>query len=605
MSAADRLDAAPNLNAIWAGLLVEALVREGVTAFFVAPGSRSTPLTIAAAQHPEALVVLHPDERGTSFAALGHARVAGQPAAWITTSGTAVANGLPAVVEASRDGVPIVLLTADRPPELRGTGANQTIDQVEIFGSAVRFFVDLPAPDAQIPARYVPAIVAEALARARRTPRGPVHFNVMLREPLAPEPRAAHEPGGVPSGYLGEPRLAAWLRGKAPFTEHIRPPAAPPERSVMAFVDELFARAEGRGLIVAGQTDDPTAGAAALMLGERLGWPVLADIGSQVRLGAPHASPLRIAHADALLAASSAISETLRPNAVLHLGGRVVSKRVAAFIAESPPALYAHADPRGFRLDPHHLLTHRFEAEPEAFANDLTSLYAEPADTDFVRAWTQADAEAARALDAAFEAERRGESLSEPLVARVLSEFLPERHGLILASSLPVRLVDRFGSLGGSAPRVVTNRGASGIDGTVATASGAARGLGWPATLLIGDLALRHDLSSLPLLKSGPPVVIVCLNNDGGGIFHLLPIARHASVFEPYFTTPHGLDFAHAAAHAGLPYAAPRTLGEFADAYAGALQRGTSALIEVRTDRETTAARLAELETLALDALAS
>src|SRR5215213_4952314 len=557
--------AAPRANLLWATLIVEELVRSGVGFFCVAPGSRSTPLVAALAANEKAESLIHFDERGTAFAAVGHARATGRPAAWITTSGTAVANGLPAVVEAATDGVPMILLTADRPPELRQTGANQTIDQPDIFGDYVRWRFDLPAPDSGIDPAMVLTTVDQAAYRASRTPQGPVHLNLMFREPFLPDPE----------DVLSGP--SSWVQTDEPYTRYAATKPAVDEMEIHNLWETL--RPVRRGLMVAGRLASRKQGEAVLRLSDTLGWPLLPDIGSQVRLGA--GSKNVAAHYDVLLASDS-FSEDHVPEAVVHVGGRALSKRLEQFLGRSRPDPYIVVRENPFRLDPAHRVTHSFEANILGFCASLVSVASEvrPAvDASWAASWREASEEVGRRLEGILSGEP-----NEPLVARNVSRTLPQDHGLVVASSMPVRDLDTYAAADGVPAPVAANRGASGIDGTVATAAGFARGLGRPVTLLIGDLALLHDLNSLAMLRD-VHVVVVILNNDGGGIFSFLPVATHEEFFEPYFGTPQGVGFEPAAKMFGLRYECPATTEEFVEAYGSACTQSFSTLIEVKTDR--------------------
>ena len=558
----------PRANRLWAHLIVEELLRCGVDFFCVAPGSRSTPLVAALAANEKARRLIHFDERGTAFAALGHARATQRPAAWITTSGTAVANGLPAVVEAATDGVPMVLLTADRPPELRQTGANQTIDQPDIFGDYVRWRFDLPAPDPGIDPAMVLTTVDQAAYRAGRTPQGPVHLNLMFREPFLSDP----EDEDVLSGPF------SWVHGDKPYTSYAATKPAVDALEIYRLLETL--RPVRRGLVVAGRLASRKQGEAVLRLAGTLGWPLLPDVGSQVRLGAD--SKNLATHYDALLAGDSfALSHA--PEAVVHVGGRALSKRLEQFLARSRPDPYVVVRENPFRLDPAHRVTHSVEVDVLDFCAALVRAATEdpPAmDPSWTAGWREASEEVGRHLDGILSGVP-----NEPFVARVVSKNVPQGHGLVAASSMPVRDLDTYAAADGAPVPIAANRGASGIDGTVATAAGFARGLGRPVTLLIGDLALLHDLNSLAMLRD-VHVIIVALNNDGGGIFSFLPIAGQGEFFEPYFGTPHGVGFEPAARMFGLRYEHPGTTEEFVEAYGSACARGSSTLIEVNTDRE-------------------
>jgi 2-succinyl-5-enolpyruvyl-6-hydroxy-3-cyclohexene-1-carboxylate synthase len=604
----DRLLTAPNVNHLWAQLLIEECVRQGVTRFFLAPGSRSTPLTTAVARHPQARATMHFDERGGAFAALGYGRATGTPAGWVTTSGTAVANGFPAVVEAATDGVPMLLLTGDRPPELRDTGANQTVDQVKIFGDYVCWETDLPAPSRATEPMLVLTAVAQGVHRARRPPAGPVHLNCMYRKPLAPTSNPDRGPHGTPVDATDQPALADWAAHDAPYTTY--PTTA--SHSDGTDADALIARlrAVDRGLVIAGRLADPGPARAAA---RALGWPLVPDVTSRLRFGVGDAAAgdVAVPYVDALLQ-SERFRAAAAPDAVLHLGGRYVSKRLRQFCAAARPDVWAVVRPDPRRLDPDHRATHHVESSVAAFTQALTAGGGGGSEgardgasprSQWTERWAAANAAAGTALDTFVE---ESEALSEPLVARLVTRHRPAEHALVLASSMPVRDAMRYGDVTGAGGPVFANRGASGIDGTLATAAGVAAS-GTPVTAVVGDLALLHDLNSLALLQ-GRPVVLVLLNNDGGGIFHFLPIAEAEDVFEPYFATPHGRSFAQAAAAFDLDYHQPDTKDAFVEAYRAACGADGPALIEVTTDRNENRAlhdrlddRLAAAVTVALD----
>lgn len=559
---------------LWARLLIEELVRHGVGLFVLAPGSRSTPLTAAVAENPRARHLMHFDERGGAFAALGFARATGRPATWITTSGTAVGNGLPAAIEADADGVPLILLTADRPPELRETGANQTIRQPGLFGPYVRWQFDMPVPDPAINPTFVLTTAGQAVHRSL-SPAGPVHINCMFREPLAPEEQERVE---LPVG------LSEWQHGSRPFSRY---PVSSPSVSE-AEIEALAARLEGieKGLLLLGKSEDPAVFEGALRLAAALGWPLLPDVASGARLG----GGAEASHFDLILA-SPRFREVHAPEAVVHLGGAVTSKRLQQYIEQTRLKDYIVVRPDAVRYDPSHLVTDRIQSGVVHFCEAMSEEFV-PASgpSAWMRSWNTASGAAEDAVENAL----GGDQLSEPAVARVISRATPEGHGLVIASSMPIRDMDSFAVRHGPRLRVTANRGASGIDGTVATAAGFARGLNRPTTLLIGDLALLHDLNSLALLRDSPPrtrsgcppLTVVVINNDGGGIFNFLPIADHAAMFEPYFGTPHGLEFEKVAAMFGLTYVQPAGMAEFGAAYAKSTAGQRSTVIEVRTNRE-------------------
>jgi 2-succinyl-5-enolpyruvyl-6-hydroxy-3-cyclohexene-1-carboxylate synthase len=554
------------LNTLWGRLLAEELARCGVRHVCISPGSRSTPLAAAVARSARLEGTLWLDERGAAFHALGIARATGMPAAVVCTSGTAVANLLPAVVEASQDCVPLLLLTADRPPELRECGANQAIRQPGIFGDQVRWFFELPVPDAAITARMPLTTVDQAVHRALGPPAGPVHLNCLFREPLEPVAEC-----GWPEELPGR-----WVAGDGPLTAYSRPVAvpAPGETAEIA----RLVRGASRGLLLVGELPGEADRDAARRLARHLGWPLVADVRSGLRLGG--APDSLVPHIDQLLLAEE-VREDFAPDVLLHLGGQPVSKRLAQALAARPPAARVAVKEHPFRHDPEHRLTHRVEASVARFCEAL--LGEPPGDGGAWRAGLQAASTIAGEVLDRFVAE---EPLGEIAVARLVSREIPPGHGLALASSMPVRDMDMFGDVVGPPVRVASNRGASGIDGTVATAAGFACGLGRPATLVTGDLSLLHDLTALLHLgRLAQPLVIVLLNNGGGGIFHFLPIAAHADLLDPWFTAPHAADFSGVEPLFGIPCHRPAGAGAFVETYRRACGSGRPALIEVRTDR--------------------
>jgi 2-succinyl-5-enolpyruvyl-6-hydroxy-3-cyclohexene-1-carboxylate synthase len=555
------------LNTLWGRLVVEELVRCGVGFACVSPGSRSTPLTAAIARERRLASCVWLDERGAAFHALGHARATGRPAALVCTSGTAVANYLPAIVEASQDRVPLVVLSADRPPELVDAGANQAILQPGIFGERVRWSFSLPAPSDDAGLRALLTTIDQAVHRALGPPAGPVHLNFAFREPLGPTAPAAW-PDELP---------ARWREGSAPLTSYARSSPGIDERD-LAPVGDAVAGAR-RGLLVLGHLPAAADREAALGLAAHLGWPVAADIRSGLRLGAGFTE--RVGHIDQLLLDES-VRGGFAPDVVLHLGGPLVSKRVAQALAARPAATWVSVQDHPARLDPDHRVTHRVESSIAGFCGALRRGVSGGCGGAWGGPLRELSARAGAAIDAFVAATPFGEIAA----ARHLSRAIPEGHGLFLANSMPVRDVDMFAAGSGPRPAVAVNRGASGIDGTVSSAAGFASGLGRPATLLTGDLSLLHDLTALIHLRSQPqPLVIVALNNRGGGIFHFLPIASQPDLLEPWFTAPHDVDLAGLEPLFGVPVLRPRDAGEFADAYRGACAGGASAIIEVRTER--------------------
>ncbi|MCL4694573.1 MAG: 2-succinyl-5-enolpyruvyl-6-hydroxy-3-cyclohexene-1-carboxylic-acid synthase [Candidatus Hydrogenedentes bacterium] len=582
--------AAKTMNELWAKLIVEELVRCGVDRFVLSPGSRCTPLTLAVAEHPRAKSVVHFDERGAAFFALGQARALGRPVALICTSGTATANYLPAIVEAAQSMVPLIVLTADRPPELLDTGANQTIDQNHLYGRYARWHHAVPCPDRAIAPEVVLTSVDHAVYRALSTPQGPVHLNCAYREPLAPV-----ESGEDFESYLSG--IATWRSQGRPYTTCARTEhAITPEDA--RFLTELLRSAQ-RGVIVAGQMDAQVAD-EVLTLGQALGWPILADVTSSLGIGTSGTTVIH--HYDLMLHAPQ-IRESLVPDVVLHFGGAVTSKRLMQQLESRPPEHYICVANHPLRRDPIHRVTLRVQTDPGTFCVGLASACRNTGAlewTQMLLAWNDA---ASTAIDAHL---NPALAISEPGLARQISRLVDEGNALFLGNSMPIRDMDVFGDPAGERVAVYANRGASGIDGNIATAAGIALARGCTVTAVIGDLAALHDLNSLALLGNREAkVILIIINNDGGGIFHFLPVAERTEQFEQYVGTPHGLAFASAAEQFGLKYARPSGMDSFTAAYEAARELPESSIIEVQTERESNRALHRELQEAVVAAIES
>ncbi len=552
-------------------LIVEELVRQGVDFFCISPGSRSTPLTLAVAEHSRVRTAVHVDERGAAYCALGWARATGRPAALICTSGTAAANYLPAIIEASMSGIPLIVLTADRPPELVDTGANQTIHQTGLYGPYTRWECALLGSDGDIAPEAILTTIDQAVCRATHAPAGPVHLNCAFREPLMPV-----SPPESPALEFANPALRGWISSRAPYTAYATAERQPDTQTHQSILQRVTQTA--RGLLVLGRLQNAGNVDAVCALARALNWPVFADIASGLRLGAPGA-PF-VPYYDLLLS-SHEVQAFCQPEVVLHIGAPPTSKRLLQHWDANPPGMYWMVAGHPFRQDPHHRVTQRLEADVTPFCEWLAACV-EPAPTD---GWTgefQKWADAAHgAIDACLAS---SDALSEPEIARLVSRHIAKSSSLFLGNSMPVRDMDLFAVPDGPRVRVMSNRGASGIDGCIASASGFSLGTDTLVTAILGDLAVLHDLNSLALLKRAR-VVLIVVNNDGGGIFSFLPVAAYTKHFEPFFATPHGLRLESAAMMFGLPYHEASDRKTFADVYREAQAKGTSALIEVHTSR--------------------
>jgi len=571
-----KLNQAPNLNILWGQLIVEELRRSGVDYFCLAPGSRSSPLAIAVA-NSGARTLVHFDERGLCFHALGYSSATRKPCAVIVTSGTAGANCFPAIIEASKKKVPLIIITADRPPELQQTGALQTIDQHNLFGEFVRCHLELPCPTEEINPAFVLTSIDQAVFRATSHIPGPVHINCLFREPLAPVKATKT----LDENYLKS--INAWTDADQPFTSYIR---ARKKFSNDDFND-VRQRIDGihNGIIVVGKLADKADQDAVLKLAEHLSWPIFADITSGLRLGST--APNVIHHFDQLLLSKklrAELHDLHQVNGVIHLGGRMTSKRWYDFVQDLTLKEYVMVLNHPLRSDPCHIVTCRMEGKVGDFCEQTIRSTRPRAQSQFGNSIEQLSAVAAQTITNHF---ARAKELSEPLVANLISQHLPKGQGLFLANSMPLRDMDMYAAIRPDSVVIGANRGASGIDGIVASAVGFAAGLKQPVTLVIGDLALLHDLNSLDLVaKSKHPITVVVINNDGGGIFSFLPIAHFPKLLEPYFATPHGRDFAKAAELFGIKYQRPTTPKNFLSSYHTAVKSQESTLIEVTTVRD-------------------
>lgn len=562
---------ASNINILWGSLIVEELIRNGIDYFCLSPGSRSTPLTAAVAENSRAKHIICFDERGAAFHALGYARAAGKPAVLICTSGTAGANYFPAIIEAAVDGVPMIVLTADRPPELRDSGANQTIDQVKLFGKYVNWDFDLPCPDEKVSARMVLSTVDQAVYRSRRDPPGPVHINCMFREPLAP----VSEP--VRQDYLQT--LLDWPEKFRPFTSYELSLLTPPS-SAVSQIAEMIDQTK-RGIILAGKLSSPQQARSILELSQKINWPIFPDVNSGLRFQQSKNSVITCA--DQMLVVES-MWEKFAPETVLQFGSRIVSKRVMEFLERVQPKNYVQILQHPHRHDPQHQVSLRIEADPEVFCKLLLMEVSAKSKTPYLATLVESANVVDSLLDTYVQAEQ---NVTEVSTARIISSLLPQKSALFLASSMPVRDMDMFAASTGAIIPVAANRGASGIDGTLASAAGFAVGHGLPVTVIIGDLAMIHDLNSLHLLRAiKQSLVIVVINNNGSGIFSFLPVAQFENIFEEYFGTPHNLSFERAAQMFDIDYFQPGTNAEFQNTYQDALMGGRTTIIEIRTDRK-------------------
>ncbi len=510
---------------------VDELARCGVAHACTSPGSRSAPLVLALARAPGLCAHSNVDERAGGFFALGLAKASGRPVAVTCTSGTAAANLMPAVIEASEACVPLIVLTADRPAELREVGAGQTIDQVKLYGGAVRWFFEVgnheATPERE---RWIRALACRAVAVATSERPGPVHLNWGLREPLVPEvpptPLTAGRDGGRP-----------WITVTRPAGT-----ATP--------LDALIGEAR-RGVIVAGR-DDQGLAPQIPALARAAGYPLLADPLSGARRGSA-----AIAHYDLLLRSESFAAEHA-PEVVIRLGDLPTSKALRSWLGALDDVPQILVDPHGSWQDPASVVDTVIRADPRTLQPPA------PAARAWLEAWRDADARVAERLDAVI-----GPELSELGAIRALATALPDSATVFVAASMPVRQLESCWPVRDDGPRVLSNRGANGIDGTLATALGIAASGGGEVVAIVGDVAFAHDIGALVAVRRlGIEITIVLLDNGGGAIFDHLPIAAQTDVYEQHVATPPELDFGQAAALFGLAYERPATLADLRRALA-------------------------------------
>ena len=530
-------------NRAWGQALVDGLCQLGADRFFLSPGARSAPLVAALSGRN---VTTHYDERGMAFAALGWAMATGRPSVCVTTSGSAVANLLPACVEAFQSNVPLIFLTADRPPELRGTGANQTIHQPGLFGGFVRYAVDLPcAQDAGALSR-LSDVLSEVVATAMAPQSGPVHLNVPIREPLLED--SAAEPIHEWDGVISRAEEAFdWPSG---------------------FDFQRFA--DGRGVVVIGRLPVGEQGrvGAILDLAKKLGWPVMADAASGARLRSGV-----IRHADWILQRQ----DVPGPERVLHFGGALVSKRIGKWLSACRGADCLQVRMFPERLDPWNQHPVFLRAGIQPFCESVNSFALSMAADTWIESWRLVDMAVAGAIEAELSKE---DSVSEPAILRALADVAAGTGWpAFLGNSMPIRDFDScVAAVSKDVVNVFANRGASGIDGNIATVAGLAMGCASPLLAVMGDLAALHDLNSLPLLH-GLPVTLVVINNGGGGIFRFLPI----DVEERLLETPHSWEFRGSAQQFGMEYHQLASLSELRTLLAE--RHSAPRILECHTDR--------------------
>ncbi len=560
-------DDCENLNLLWASIIVEELIRNGIGYFCISSGSRSSPLVVAIARNKRARSIICYDERGAAFHALGYARATGKPAVVITTSGTAVANCFPAVIEASMDNVPLIIISADRPPELQDSMANQTIDQTHIFGRYARYFFNIPCSSEDIPVQMLTTTIDQAIFRSLSNPQGPVHINCMFREPLSPEKRKFSLEHMLP--------LSNWLSSGKPYTTYCIPRPYLSEQEIKK-IAHMINTAQNGLLIVGALNQSEKDG--VLQLIKRLKWPVFSDIRSNI---SPYSSPNIIPYFSLFLSTRS-YDIDIPLDLVVHVGGTTVSKHIMQFVKEMKPKEYIVIKSHPYRQDFNHISTIQLQADINEFCKRIIPLL-DPKNSKSLGEFVNISNKVKGILRKLFQ---DNNEINEASLAYWLSANLPNESGLFLSNSMPIRDMDMYAQFKNNVI-IAANRGASGIDGIIASAAGFAVGLNKLVTLIIGDLAFIHDLNSLFFIRNiEPPVIIVLVNNNGGGIFSFLNISHYKEISEKYFAVPHNLSsFKEISSLFGLSYFMARDQKDFLEKYKNCVDRHKAVIVEIPVSR--------------------
>jgi 2-succinyl-5-enolpyruvyl-6-hydroxy-3-cyclohexene-1-carboxylate synthase len=575
MNAMNGPDLSANVNTHWAAVFMRELALGGLRHICFAPGSRSTPLVLAAAQCRSVQLHRHLDERSAGFYALGLAKATRQPVVLLCTSGTAVANFHPAVIEAYQAQIPLLILSADRPPELRESGANQTIDQLKAFGDHVRLFMEMPLPQSDAPPvtlRHLQTAAARALAAARGPVAGPVHLNFPFRKPLEP----------VAAERLSE---ASQTRRTQPYTQFLAGVRQPSPEQIAWLVDVI--NRESNGLIICGPNCPPESVPAIAQLAEAAGYPVVADVLSGLRFGPHVASAPVLGGYDLLLQAAP--EAWPKAQVILRFGDVPTSAALNAYIDRCAAEWTIHVRENGVWSDDLHRVRHFWTANETAVCDAVAQGLGDRPPDRQRDAWI----EGFRALEALVwhtqQEQAPGETAYDATVAQIVLAAAGDEGLLLAGNSLSIRHLDAYARPAPQRLTVHGNRGASGIDGNVSTAIGLAAGSGRPVMALIGDVTFYHDMNGLLATRDPgtPPVTFVVVNNNGGGIFRRLPVSVYDPPFTELFLTPHHLTFEHAAAQYGLAhysFSIGRDDQALRTFFADAGHFGQSSVVEIHTD---------------------
>lgn len=553
---------------------IDELSRNGVKNAVVCPGSRSTPLALLLAEHDDIQIHVNIDERSAAFFALGMAKALKEPVAIVCTSGTAAANFYPAIVEAFYARIPLIVLTADRPHELRDVGAPQAIDQLHLYGKHVKWFVEMAIPEeTDEMVRYSRTVSSRAVATSLKEPAGPVHLNFPLREPLVPNMKDAIKYRDRKQGI--QPAISveqgALTLSAAQF---------------MTIANQM--QTAKNGLIICGELKNEAAKTAILSLAEKLSYPLIADPLSQLR--SSEGSDIVIDCYDTFLR-DKVVSAVIKPDFILRFGSMPVSKSLTLFIKQEKQAQHIVVDGGAGWREPLGMASEMIYCDESIFCEGISARIHHRDAGKWFRLWSEINAAAKRGLQSI----REEAELSEGKLFLLLNEVMPQKSNLFVGNSMPIRDIDTFFFNNDKKIRILANRGANGIDGVVSTALGVSTVLE-NTVLVIGDLSFFHDMNGLMAAKlQKQNLTILLINNDGGGIFSFLPQSSEKDYFEQLFGTPHGLDFSHAAAMYGGEYSKVGSWTEFQSVFEESFQIPGLKIIEVPTERESNVMKHREL----------
>lgn len=540
--------------------IINELVHQNVRYFCIAPGYRSTPLVQAVAEHPLTKTHVHFDERGLGFHALGFAKATQTPVCIIVTSGTAVGNLMPAVMEAKEASIPLIILSADRPFRLQNCGANQTTNQINLFGNFTKESIQLLTPKSQNDQNAVDSIIANAVYAACKYPCGPVQINCPFDEPL-------HEKSKKNSAE----------KSFTPKTTYIKPEEYIDESQISEMLEEMI-RIE-KGVIIVGSGATNLSSEDLIRLSEKLNWPILADTCSKIR----HIDHKNIITSYDLIFSNKALCKELYFEAALHIGGNFVSKSLLQTIQSSDIKLYIHLSNQSKRVDPTHKVTHKIECTPNIFISKLHPKIPRRESNKWLQTFLDQGEKVSAQLSSFFENDKK---LSESSLFYSLSKTLSDSCAYFIGNSRPIRDADALLFAKGKNVDIFANRGLSGIDGNIATAIGVAEGLEKPIVSIIGDMTALHDMNSFAMLKGvNQPMLTIVINNSGCGIFSFLPIGQNShmpeELIDNYFFTSHSIHLESIAKMFDMPYQKMESSGSIEQALLSFYENPISTIVEV------------------------